>query len=79
MGWYTRSAQSADRVFQRLIIIIIMMSSMTSFDATLVQALIANYGYVAVFVVVMLESSGFPLPGETVLSAPPFTLVLGMG
>lgn len=55
------------------------MSSMTSFDATLVQALIANYGYVAVFVVVMLESSGFPLPGETVLSAPPFTLVLGMG
>jgi len=63
MGWHTRSAQSTDRVFQRLI----MMSAMTFFDATLVQALIANYGYAAVFVVVMLESSGFPVPGETVL------------
>src|ERR1700682_882643 len=63
MGRHTRSAQSADRVFQRRI----MMSAMTFFDATLVQALIANYGYSAVFVVVMLESSGFPVPGETVL------------
>jgi membrane protein DedA with SNARE-associated domain len=40
---------------------------MTFFDATLVQALIANYGYAAVFVVVLLESSGIPLPGETIL------------
>jgi membrane protein DedA with SNARE-associated domain len=44
-----------------------MISAMTFFDATLVQSLIANYGYSAVFVVVMLESSGFPVPGETVL------------
>jgi len=43
------------------------MSAMTFFDAALVQALIAHYGYAAVFAVVMLESSGFPLPGETVL------------
>jgi hypothetical protein len=40
---------------------------MTFFDATVVQALIANYGYAAVFVVVMLDSSGLPLPSETVL------------
>jgi hypothetical protein len=40
---------------------------MTFFDATLVQALIANYGHAAVFVVVMLDSSGLPVPSETVL------------
>ena len=44
-----------------------MISAMTFFDTTLVQSLIANYGYATVFVVVMLESSGFPVPGETVL------------
>jgi membrane protein DedA with SNARE-associated domain len=43
------------------------MSGMAFFDATLVQALITNYGYAAVFVVVMLESSGLPVPVETVL------------
>jgi membrane protein DedA with SNARE-associated domain len=43
------------------------MSAKPFFDATLVQDLIANYGYAAVFVVVMLESSGIPVPGETVL------------
>jgi membrane protein DedA with SNARE-associated domain len=43
------------------------MSVMTFFDATLVQALIANHGYAAVFVVVMLDSPGLPLPSETVL------------
>src|SRR5260370_32522584 len=63
MGQHTRSAQSADSVFQRRI----MMNAMTFFDATVVQALIANYGYAAVFVVVMVESSGLPVPGETVL------------
>src|SRR5260370_12325008 len=63
MGRTRGSAQSADSVFKRRI----MMNAMTFFDATLVQALIANYGYAAVFVVVMLESSGFPVPGETVL------------
>lgn len=40
---------------------------MTFFDVALVQSIVANYGYAAVFVVVMLESSGFPLPGETIL------------
>jgi membrane protein DedA with SNARE-associated domain len=44
-----------------------MMSAMTFFDAALVQSLIEHYGYAAVFAVVMLESSGLPLPGETVL------------
>jgi hypothetical protein len=43
------------------------MGVMTFLDATLVQALIVNYGYAAVFVVVLLESSGIPLPGETIL------------
>lgn len=39
---------------------------MTFFDANL-QVIVANYGYGAVFVMVLLESSGIPLPGETVL------------
>lgn len=43
------------------------MSAMTFLDATLVQVMIANYGYAAVFFVVLLESSGIPLPGETIL------------
>ena len=29
--------------------------------------LLKDYGYIVVFVVVMLESSGIPLPGETIL------------
>ena len=29
--------------------------------------LIANYGYIAIFVVITLESAGVPCPGETVL------------
>jgi membrane protein DedA with SNARE-associated domain len=32
-----------------------------------VQPLIAQYGYGAVFLIVMLESAGLPLPGETAL------------
>lgn len=40
---------------------------MTFSGATLVQVLIANDGYAAVFVAVMLDSSGLPVPGETVL------------
>jgi membrane protein DedA with SNARE-associated domain len=40
---------------------------MSIFDANLIQGLIADYGYAAVFVVVLLESSGIPLPGETIL------------
>ena len=43
------------------------MNAMTFLDVTLIQSLVADYGYAAVFVVVMLESSGLPLPGETVL------------
>src|SRR5665213_1638394 len=40
---------------------------MTILDANLIPDLIANYGYAAVFFVVLLESSGIPLPGETIL------------
>jgi len=40
---------------------------MNFFDGDLIQSLISNYGYAAIFVVVLLESSGFPLPGETIL------------
>jgi membrane protein DedA with SNARE-associated domain len=36
-------------------------------DSGTVQALITHYGYAAVFFVVMLESSGIPMPGETIL------------
>ena len=32
-----------------------------------VQPLVAEYGLYAVFVIVMLESAGVPLPGETAL------------
>jgi membrane protein DedA with SNARE-associated domain len=32
-----------------------------------VQHLIGNYGYGAIFVIVMLESAGIPMPGETIL------------
>jgi hypothetical protein len=55
------------------------MSVMTFFDATLVQALIANYGYVAVFVVVMLDSSGLRCPARQFSFAPQSMLVLGKG
>jgi membrane protein DedA with SNARE-associated domain len=44
-----------------------MLSTMTFLDANLIQGLIVNYGYAAVFVVVLLESTGIPLPGETIL------------
>jgi membrane protein DedA with SNARE-associated domain len=44
-----------------------MMSAMTFLDANLIQNLIASYGYAAIFFVVLLESSGIPLPGETIL------------
>jgi membrane protein DedA with SNARE-associated domain len=32
-----------------------------------VQYLIGHYGYGAIFVIVMLESAGIPMPGETIL------------
>ena len=32
--------------------------------------LIAHYGYIAIFVIITLESAGLPLPGETVLLTP---------
>ena len=37
------------------------------FDPEAVTGIIAGYGYYAVFLVVMLESAGVPMPGETVL------------
>ena len=37
------------------------------FDGTWVQHVTASYGYAAIFVIVMLESAGIPLPGETIL------------
>jgi membrane protein DedA with SNARE-associated domain len=36
-------------------------------DSSSLQHLITSYGYAAVFFVVMLESSGIPMPGETIL------------
>jgi membrane protein DedA with SNARE-associated domain len=32
-----------------------------------VQQILASYGYAAIFTIVMLESAGVPLPGETIL------------
>ena len=37
------------------------------FDGSWVQHIVASYGYAAIFIVVMLESAGVPLPGETIL------------
>ncbi len=36
-------------------------------NPALAEALLAKYGYGAIFVLVMLESAGIPLPGETIL------------
>lgn len=37
------------------------------FDPGTVTHLLSTYGYFAIFLLVMLESSGIPLPGETIL------------
>jgi membrane protein DedA with SNARE-associated domain len=37
------------------------------FNSDTVQHLIGHYGYGAIFVIVMLESAGIPMPGETIL------------
>jgi membrane protein YqaA with SNARE-associated domain len=36
-------------------------------DGDTAQHLIAHYGYAAIFLVVMMESTGIPMPGETIL------------
>jgi membrane protein DedA with SNARE-associated domain len=36
-------------------------------DPALAERLLATYGYAAIFAIVMLESAGIPLPGETIL------------
>jgi len=36
-------------------------------DGDTVQHLISHYGYAAIFLVVMMESTGIPMPGETIL------------
>ena len=36
-------------------------------DGDWVQHILVSYGYAAIFFIVMLESAGFPLPGETIL------------
>lgn len=42
---------------------------MDFFNSTAVSDILSNYGYAAIFLVVMLESAGIPLPGETILVA----------
>ena len=37
---------------------------MDLFDGDWVQQVLASYSYAAIFVVVMLESAGIPLPGK---------------
>ena len=39
------------------------------FDSASVAHILSTWGYAAIFVVVMLESAGIPLPGETILVA----------
>jgi hypothetical protein len=34
-------------------------------DGAWVQHILASYGYAAIFLIVMMESAGVPLPGET--------------
>jgi membrane protein DedA with SNARE-associated domain len=36
-------------------------------DDTSAQHLLGQYGYAVIFVIVMLESAGIPMPGETIL------------
>jgi membrane protein DedA with SNARE-associated domain len=36
-------------------------------DGAWVQHILASYGYAAIFLIVMMESAGIPLPGETAL------------
>jgi len=36
-------------------------------DGNLLHDIVTQYGYAAIFLIVMLESAGIPLPGETVL------------
>jgi membrane protein DedA with SNARE-associated domain len=38
-------------------------------DQTTLDGVIASYGYIAIFGIIMLESAGIPLPGETILVA----------
>jgi len=38
-----------------------------SFPHATAEGLLASYGYVAIFAVILLESAGVPLPGETML------------
>ena len=40
---------------------------MTFLDGDTAQQLIGHYGYAAIFLIVMMESAGVPLPGETTL------------
>lgn len=40
---------------------------MDIFDGSWVRYIVADYGYAAIFIIVMLESAGIPLPGETIL------------
>ncbi|WP_439924498.1 DedA family protein [Nitrobacter sp. JJSN] len=42
---------------------------MSVIDAHVIQELVTSYGYLAVFTIVLLESAGLPLPGETALIA----------
>ena len=36
-------------------------------DGASAQHLVGQYGYGAIFVIVMLETAGIPMPGETIL------------
>ena len=40
---------------------------MSFLNHTIVHELIASYGYIAIFGIILLESAGIPLPGETIL------------
>lgn len=40
---------------------------MTIIEPTTITGLLSSYGYAAVFTMVMLESAGIPMPGETIL------------
>src|SRR4030081_407339 len=42
---------------------------MSFLNQTTLDELIASYGYIAIFGIILLESAGIPLPGETILIA----------
>lgn len=49
------------------------------FDSAMVGHILSTYGYPAIFLVILLESAGIPMPGETILIAGAILASTGKG